>query len=446
MFFAYSLLFTLGLIVFAPFYVWRYRGTSQVGASWRERLGWLPEELKQAKRGSIWIHAVSVGETLAISGLVRKLQVRFPDRPIFVSHVTPTGRAAGRSRLSGIQGQFYAPLDWDFAVRRILHSLQPSLLVIVETEIWPNLVRTAHCRGTAVAFVNARLSDRSFKGYRLVHPFIQRVLHCADAVFAQTEEDAMRFRALGARPERVSAAGNLKFDFEPPPQDAFSTSLQDVLTQEQRGPILIAASTMPGEEGPIIKAWTEVQKVYAKALLILAPRHPARFQAVAEELQAQGQGMVRRTALTPDKASIRRGLAAANILLLDTIGELAGLFRLANLVFMGGTLVATGGHNILEPAYWAKPILLGPHMENFREISRIFQDQGAVVQVQDEKELGVQILCLLRDEPRCKALGEAARRVLTSSAGATDRIVSGLSALLSERGFVPLSAAGGKRP
>lgn len=444
MFLAYSILFTFGLIFIAPFYVWRYRGTSQVRVSLGERLGRLAPEFNQATPGCIWIHAVSVGETLAVGGLVRQLQARFPDRRIFMSHVTPTGRAAGEAHLSNIAGRFYAPLDWDFAVRRVLNKLKPSLLLIAETELWPNLIRAAHERGAAVVLVNARLSDRSLRGYRLVRPFMRKVLESVDTICAQTEEDANRFRSLGARPGRVSAPGNLKYDFEPAAPGEFSICLEVALRQAERSPVLIAASTMPGEEPLVLKAWQKVRTEYPKGLLILAPRHPARFDAVAGLLQAQSRDVARRTALESDEEKIRTGLATAGILLLDTIGELAGMFRLADIVFMGGTLVAAGGHNILEPAYWGKPVLFGPHMENFREISRLFLGQDAALQVGDESDLANHILQLLGDEPRRKMLGESARRVLEEKTGATERIIAILSDMIARPEPIPMSTAGGE--
>ncbi|MGH9452843.1 MAG: 3-deoxy-D-manno-octulosonic acid transferase [Terriglobia bacterium] len=437
------MIFTLGLIVIAPFYVWRYWGTSQIRASLGERLGRLAPAFNQAKPGCIWIHAVSVGETLAVSGLVQKLQTRFPNRQIFISHVTPTGRAAGESGLQGVAGRFYAPLDWNFAVRRVLDALKPAVLIIAETEIWPNLIRAARQRGTAVVFVNARLSDRSLKGYCLARPFMRRVLESVDLVCAQTEEDAKRFCALGVRPERVLAAGNLKFDFRAPAPGEFSICLDKALRQAGRSPVVIAASTMPDEEPLVLKAWRQVRIEHPRTLLILAPRHPARFNAVAELLQAQGQSLVRRTSLEANEREITAGLASADILLLDTIGELAGMFRLADLVFMGGTLVPTGGHNILEPAYWAKPVLFGSHMENFREISRLFLKEGAAIQSGNESELADQMLQLLQDEQRRKSLGESARRVFARESGATDRIVENLSVFLVENESMQASAAGG---
>ncbi len=226
MYFLYSLLFTFGLILTAPYYLWRLRSRSggmKGGAGWRERLGLLsfvPGDGKPATGnrqpetapGSIWVHAVSVGETLAVVPLVKELQRLYPDRKIFLSHVTPAGRQASESKLPGVAGRFYLPLDWRWAADNAVERVRPALLVIVETELWPNLLRSAHQSGAKVALVNARLSERSFRGYRLARPFMKRVLENIDWIGAQTASDAERFRALGAKPERVEITGNVKFD------------------------------------------------------------------------------------------------------------------------------------------------------------------------------------------------------------------------------------------
>jgi 3-deoxy-D-manno-octulosonic-acid transferase len=443
MFFAYSLLFTVGVAVIAPFYLWRYRGTPHVLRAFRERLGRLPPNCRQTKPGCIWIHAVSVGETLAVRTLVKKLQARFPNRMIFMSHVTPTGRAAGEARLAGIAGRFYAPLDWNFAAERVFDTLKPALLLIAETELWPNLIRAAHRRGVVVALANARLSDRSLNGYRLVRPFMRRVLESVDGVCAQSAEDAKRFLALGARRESVFETGNLKFDLESAAPGEFSVALDQALSQLYRRPVLIAASTMQGEEAMVLKAWRAVRREHPQALLILAPRHPARFNTVMEIMQAQGESGVRRSSLPAAESALAAELGSSRVLLLDTIGELAGIFRLADLVFMGGTLVPTGGHNILEPAYWGKPILFGPHMENFREIEELFLAAQAAVQVIDEEALSVQMLQLLADAPRRKSLGESARKVLEKHSGATARIVETVAGLLNDQEMARRIASGG---
>jgi 3-deoxy-D-manno-octulosonic-acid transferase len=302
--------------------------------------------------------------------------------------------------------------------------------LIVETELWPNLLRAAHESGAQIVLVNGRLSDRSFHRYHLFRSFIGRVLACVDYVCAQSATDADRFRRLGARSERVAATGNLKFDGTPPALGQFPAQLQAALRHAQRGPVLVAGSTMPGEEARILPAWDQVRVRHPRALLILAPRHPARFDAVAELLDSQGKSYVRRTALRPGEDDLVSPLASPEILLLDTIGELAGIFEVADLVFMGGSLVPTGGHNLLEPAYWSKPILFGPYMHNFRDIARLFLEAGAAVEVRDAADLATNCLHLLSDEARCRQLGAGAKRMLEQESGATARVVERIGEIL----------------
>jgi 3-deoxy-D-manno-octulosonic-acid transferase len=437
MYLIYSLLFTLGALVTAPYYLWKRRDELS-GARWRERFGKLPESFQQPERGAIWIHAVSVGETLAVARLTREMQAVFPGRKIFMSSVTPAGRAAGEGRIPAVAGRFYLPLDWRRAVRSTLDRIQPSLLVIVETELWPNLLRAAHDSGTRIILINARLSTRSFGRYRLLRPFMRRVLEDVDMICAQSEADADRFRQLGALPERVVLSGNLKFDSEPPRSAAFSRLLENAISGKGRAPVLIAASTMAGEEPMVLEAWSGLRSHYPGALLILAPRHPARFDEVARILTAGGHSFVRRTRLTsPDVADLSR-LAVSEVLLLDSIGELAGVLELADVVFMGGSLVPTGGHNILEAAYWAKPVLFGPHMENFRDIARLFLDAHACLQVRDGNELATSVLGLFADRMAAWELGERGKQVLAQHAGATARVLEQIQRLLDS----PLSPKG----
>jgi 3-deoxy-D-manno-octulosonic-acid transferase len=436
MYLIYSLLFSLGVILTAPYYLWRLRGNVISGAGWRERFGFLPSQFQPPARdeeaGAVWIHAVSVGETLAVAPLVQELQRRYPRRRIFLSQVTPAGRQASESRVPGVTGRFYLPLDWRWSVKRVLTRIQPALLIIVETELWPNLLRTAHASGTRLALVNARLSRRSFKGYRLARPFMRQVLECVDWIGAQSAADAERFRLLGAKPDRVDVTGNVKFDAKPPQPGEVVSRLEKAIHGAERGPVVVAASTMAGEEALLLAAWQEIRRQHARALLILAPRHPARFDQVAQLLSRGGRTFVRRTELARTDTLQRDQLAANEILLLDTVGELAGIFALANLVFMGGSLVATGGHNLLEPAFWSKPILFGPHMENFRDVSAKFLRDGAALQVRHASELAAVACDLLRDEPRRRRLGEAAKGILARESGATDRILERLRPWLEE--------------
>jgi len=437
MYLIYSMLFSVGAILTAPYYWWR-KGRGQERGYWGERLGNIP--FQETRPGAIWVHAVSLGETLAVAGLVEEMRRRFPQRKIYLSHITPAGREAGEKRLPLIAGRFYLPLDWRWAARKALARLRPSLLVIVETELWPNLLRAAQEAGAHVVMVNARMSKRSLRGYRLARPFMRRVLANVDEICAQTEEDAERFRQIGAPPERVRMVGNLKFDAQPPQLGEFARALKVALRQTQRGPVLVAASTMPGEEPLVLEAWDLIRARYPKALLILAPRHPARFEEVSQDLARAQRGFVRRTTLgivKPNGArpsgagqdSKEQELAArldsTSILLLDTIGELAGIFELADMVFIGGSLVPTGGHNLLEPAYWSKVIVFGPHMENFRDIAKLFLDAGAAIQIRNPEELAHAAWLLENREAR-ERLGAAARQVLEQNSGATARTLDGL--------------------
>ena len=444
MYFIYSLLFTVGVIVTAPYYLWRLRGNIVSGAGWRERLGFLPESFGQAaqpqKPGAIWVHAVSVGETLAVVGLVREIQRRYPDRRVFMSHVTPAGRQTGEARLPALlppsgsgpalAGRFYLPLDWGWCTRRVVRQIRPAALIIVETELWPNLLRAAHRFGSSVVLVNARLSDRSFRGYRLVGGFMRRVLGNVDHISAQTDRDAERFRLLGAPASRVTVSGNMKFDASPPELGPLPCTLKRALTVASRSPVLVAASTMPGEEELILEAWNQIRRLHPRALLILAPRHPARFEAVGQLLARSGLSFVRRTALETADPELAAQLESPQILLLNTIGELAGIFELADVVFMGGSLVPAGGHNLLEPAFWSKPILFGPHMENFRDIAALFLGADAAIGVRDSADLARAAEELFQDADRRLRLGQGAKRVLEKESGATRRVLEHLDECL----------------
>ncbi len=426
MYLIYSMLFSVGVILMAPFHWWR-KGRGQARGHWGERFGNIP--FQESRRGAIWIHAVSLGETLAVAGLVKEMEQAFPGRSIYLSHVTPAGREAGEKRLPSIAGRFYLPLDWRWAARKAMARIRPALLVIVETELWPNLLRAAQEAGARVVMVNARLSKRSMGGYKLARPFMRRVLADVDTICAQTEADAERFRQLGADPARVKMVGNLKFDAQPPQLGEFARALRAAIRRAQRGPVIVAASTMPGEEPLVLQAWDLILDRYPGALMILAPRHPARFNEVSEYLARDQRGFARRTALPQEEPALSKNVAAISVLLLDTIGELAGVFELADMVFMGGSLVPTGGHNVLEPAYWSKVIAFGPHMENFRDIARLFLEAGAAIQVRNPEDLAHAAWLLENKEAR-ERIGASAREVLEKNSGATARTLVELQKLL----------------
>ncbi|MGH9357833.1 MAG: 3-deoxy-D-manno-octulosonic acid transferase [Terriglobia bacterium] len=447
MFRLYGLLFGLGALLAAPYYVWRYRKSASLRRSWRERFGYLPESFQQPEKsgkGSIWIHAVSVGETIAVSTLARELQRRHPDRKIFISHVTPTGRETSEKRMQGLAGRLYLPLDFKGSVQRTLGRLRPALLLIVETELWPNLLRWSHESGARVVLVNARLSQQSLQGYRRFRFFMRRVFQHVDWVFAQTPADAARFCQIGARPDRVVTLGNLKFDVQPPEYTGLSKSWKRAIAATGRGPVLIAASTMSGEEAKVLAAWNEIHLRLPRAIMILAPRHPARFDEAAGLLRAAAIRFLRRSELPVNEPDLCLRLASCDVVLLDSIGELAGLFALADLVFMGGSLVPTGGHNVLEPARFGKPVIFGPYMSNFPDVARLFLDYGAAVQVRDESELSREAIEMLEDIPRRRAVGEAGRKLIEQGSGATQRILERITELLDEPDVRAKQAAGDK--
>lgn len=438
----YSVLITVAALLAAPYYLIRDRIRRAPPGYWRERLGRLPKSLtEQPHHAAIWVHAVSVGETLAVAGLVGEIIRRFPGQPIYLSHVTPTGRAIGEARIRGVAGRFYLPLDWKWATRRVFDRLRPKLLIIAETEIWPNLFGVASERGACVILVNARLSERSFAGYRRFAFLFRHGLAPIDMVFAQTRRDAERFRQLGVPPEKVCVAGNLKFDAQPPQLGEFPRLARRALEEGGRGPVLVAGSTMAGEEPLVLRAWDRIRERFPTAMLILAPRHPQRFEEVARLLSSRGRPVVRRTELDPLNPGAP--FAEAEIMLLDTLGELAGVFDLADAAFVGGSLVPTGGHNVLEPAFWAKPVLFGVHMYHFRDIAEQFLAEGAAFQVSNPEQLADRTSELFSDARLREEMGGRAKQLLENGSGATKRIVGQLAGWLDEEPTLQIAAVEG---
>ncbi|MBS1857180.1 MAG: tetraacyldisaccharide 4'-kinase [Acidobacteria bacterium] len=394
---------------------------------WRslpERFGFLPHSFRQTAPGSIWLHAVSVGEVLACLELARRLRAAFPHARLFVSTSTIAGRATAGDKLRGLaDGVFYAPVDYVWAVRRVLRALRPSVVLVAETEIWPNLFREVHRTGAGLAIVNGRISDRALPRYRRWRAIFPAVLAAVDSILAQTEEIRSRFVELGAPPERVRVAGNFKYDFEARAAGPESPVV-GWIGRVQPARVWIAASTMPpaepgdpDEDDSVIAAWLALRERVPDLALILVPRKPERFDLAAAKLAAAGIAFERRSAL---------GGGAERVLLLDTIGELGALFAHADVVFMGGTLAHRGGHNILEPALFGKAVITGPHMENFQAIADDFRAAGAVVTIDGADALAAAVERTLRDPG---ATGERARECALAKRGATDRAVEEARAL-----------------
>ena len=390
----------------------------------RERLGSLPRSFHRTVPGAVWLHAVSVGEILTAIPLLKQLKAAMPWAPVYVSVTTLAGRAMADQKLAGLaEGVFFTPADMVFAIRAVLRALKPALVVVMETEIWPNLYREAKRSGASLVIVNGRISDKAMPAYRRWRWFFRAPLSRPDAILAQDERAAARYRELGAG--RVGAAGNLKYDFD---TDAarIAPVVRELVERLRPATVLIAASTIPPErEGDrdeddlVIYTFLKLRGRFPRMLLLWAPRKPERFDAAAARLEASGIAFLRRSLLSSESS-----MELPGVLLVDTVGELAGLFRLGNAVFMGGTFPHRGGHNPLEPAAFGVPIVAGPHMENFAEIADDFDAQQAWVRVQDPRELGGVLLRLLDDRPRQREIGDRARVLAEARRGATARAVA----------------------
>lgn len=427
----------------APYYALRGWRRGEPSSTLRERLGGLPKEIvaraaastspQGANTAAIWIHAVSVGEVLAAEPLAVGLKRHFPDRAVFVSTTTETGQRLARERLDFVDGIFYFPLDWVVPVRRALRAIRPALVIVMETEIWPNFLREARRQGVPVVFANARISEKSFARYKrwefLVGPFFTRVLADADLFLAQTPEDAARLSEMGAPERRVEVTGNLKYDTDQPDLSRFGVWLEGEIERQERWPVLVAGSVAAQEEESVLAAYDVVQRRWRRALLILAPRKPEQFDAAANIAAAGGWNVVRRTFVNLD-APLEENV---DVLVLDSIGELAGLYLLADAVFVGGSLVPAGGHNILEPAWFAKPPVFGPSMENFRDMAAQFLKARAAVQVTSGQQLGKVWVQLIEDSTHRERMGQAARELSERNRGATTRSLERIATVLSQR-------------
>lgn len=433
MYFLYSVLFGLALLLASPYFLLKGLRHNKYLHNLRARLGAVPESLRQAAPGALWVHAVSVGEVLAVAPLVKELRARFPARKLFVSTTTRTGQEMAQRRLA-CDATFYFPLDFAFACRRALEAIQPAMVVIAETEIWPNFFRETHRHGARLLLVNGRLSDRSFRGYRLWRFFLRRALAQVDFFLLQSAADASRLRELGALPERVAVGGNLKFDLPEPTPSELVAELERLA---QGAPIVVAGSTLAREEEHLLKALHVSEQLKGRRpVLVLAPRHPERFEEVARWLEARGTNFVRRSqSAAVGQPRQRRGQWRTDgqrpeVVLLDTMGELAGAYGAATVAFVGGSLVPAGGHNPIEPALWGKPVVFGPSMENFRGIAGALLKVHGAFQVRSPEELGILLATLLGDPAACQRAGAAARAAIERERGATARCADRIAALL----------------
>lgn len=413
------------MLLSLPYWLFQMALRGKYSKGFWERMGRVPARLRLPSREEkvIWVHAVSVGEVQAVRGLIDLLNADPSHFRVLVSTTTDTGQALARKRF-GEENVFYFPMDLGFAIRPYLRALRPGAIVVAETEFWPNFLRCAHASGARTAIVNARISDRSWPRYRRFRRLLRGVLANVDLFLAQTHEDAARLRDIGAGAERVRLAGNLKFDVASSAAPPIVEKLRGSLAVHGSGPVLVGGSTVEGEEPLLLKAFENVLVQHSRAVMILAPRHPERFDAVAALMEKMSIRFWRRTWWNGEDLS-------AGVLLLDTIGELSALYALASVAFVGGSLVPRGGHNIIEPAQHGVAIVTGDHTENFRDIVQLFQSHDAV-RVAGPGELPLVLMELLNNRAERQALGARAAETLRSQAGATARTADQLRRLLAK--------------
>jgi len=414
----YSFALTMAMLLGAPYWLFCMVRSGKYREGFRERFGIVPRRIKREHgRPVIWVHAVSVGELLAASHLLTELQKRLPDWRLVVSTTTGTGQRLARERF-GQESVCYFPLDFAFAVRSYLRALRPALLVLVETEFWPRMLVECRKAQVPVAVVNARISDRSWPRYRRLRFLWKRLLRGLALALTQSEQDMERLRALGVT--HVRLGGNLKFDVRASALAPLTQCVKEHLAPQTR--VLICGSTLDGEEKVLIENAPE------DCLLVLAPRHPERFDAVAHLLRQQERRWVRRSEWAKQPQMLGNG----QIFLLDSIGELASLYSLAKAAFIGGSLVPSGGHNPLEAAQFAVPVVIGPHYENFRAIVEKLRAADAI-RIATQNEIGAVLRALLQDDATARGIGERGQAVFMAESGATARAVEALVKLVEER-------------
>ncbi|HVM91713.1 MAG TPA: 3-deoxy-D-manno-octulosonic acid transferase [Terriglobales bacterium] len=420
----YSALLCILLVATLPYWLLQMLRHGKYREGLRQRFGNVPPRLRELRdQRKIWVHAVSVGEVVAASGVIDALRREFPTHRVLISTTTNTGQTLAAKKF-GQENTFYFPLDFASAVRPYLEALRPELCVIAETEFWPNFLRLAKSGGARIAVINCRISDRSLPGYKRLHFWLPKVLENVDLFLAQTEADRRRLVEIGAAAAKTSVSGNLKFDVTPPAEPSIVASLRAAFDRTGTGPVLICGSTLDEEEGLLLSAFRNILATHPKAVMILAPRHPERFAEVAALVDQLGFRAVRRSLWSGEPL-------AGGVLVLDSIGELGALYSLATVAFVGGSLVPRGGHNILEPAVYGVPIVTGNHYENFRDIVNFFLSRNAV-RVVGMAELALVFMELVENTEDRLNLGRNALAALESQRGATYRTISALKELMSQ--------------
>ena len=395
--------------------LWRSRKAPAYARRWNERFGFF--EARKSTSPAIWVHAVSVGETLAAMPMLRELQVRFPDYELIVTSTTPTGSERVRAALGDSVFHLYAPYDLPDCVARFIGRARPNLAIIMETELWPNTIHACASASVPVLVANARLSERSARGYQHLAGLSRAMVSSISLIAAQSQDDAERFLRLGVAPDAIEVTGNIKFDLTLDlEQQQQAKRFRQRWDGDSKRQILLAASTHEGEDALLLKSMKLLSDRYPRLLMVLVPRHPERFRAVAELAGAEYKVQLH--------SSGEPVTAATRVLIGDSMGELPALLGASDLVFMGGTWVDNGGHNLIEPAAWGKPLLSGPSLFNFSEVSRLLLEAGAMAVVQTPQELADSVARLLDNPEEMAAVGVSAQQVAQNNRGALERLLN----------------------
>jgi 3-deoxy-D-manno-octulosonic-acid transferase len=442
MYLLYSALLVIWGILLTPVFLYRAWRYHKHLPGLAQRLGRLPDSLRFDGRATIWFHSCSVGETLSVEPLTQFLHRRFPEARFLFSTVTKTGQLVAMQRFAayGKGNTFYFPIDLASIAGHVLDWIRPDMMVFIDTEIWPNILRQAHRRGIPIVLANGRISAASFRYYRWARKVLGNVFLNYRALMMQSEEDAQRIAKMGAPPDKIVVTANIKFDRDLIEKESDALLASDLERtfglNDARGPLVVAGSTHPGEEQILLEVLQRIRRIPAldHTRLLVAPRHPERFDAVAQLAARSGFQVQRRTAGDASDGN-------AEVLLLDTIGELAAVYRFATIVFVGGTLIRHGGHSIMEPALYSKAIVTGPSMESFRAIFDKFHAHGAVRQIsagEEDRDLQIEqlldvFLHLLQNTEDREAMGKSAFSILERNRGAAQRSGERIAAIFEER-------------
>ena len=426
----YNAAYVMLFIVLLPLFIYRrlFKGKYRRGI--KDRFGKPPTEKLSFRKENltVWIHAVSVGETAAAAPVANKINEKYPQCSLIFSTTTDTGQNMAKKIIEGAEAIIYFPLDFSFSVKGALDRVDPDVVILTETELWPNFIRIARRRSIKLMLINGRISDDSFRGYSLIKPFMKRVLEKVDCFSMQSEKDKEHIMQLGAIPERVFNSGNTKFDmdkFQVAPEDRMK--MEKHFNPDDKFPVIVAGSTHPDEEEQFLSTFTSIKEEFNGARLILAPRHIKRAEDIASLYEEAGFSTMMRTDM---KENIPSNF---EVILLDTIGELAEIYSIGDLIFVGGSLVNEGGHNILEPAMQGKMVFFGPHMQNFRANVELVKHYEVGIQVENSDELTEKMLYYLRNRGEMQEKGRQARRMIEENKGAAGRNLRLFEKLIGER-------------